>query len=143
MDVLVVPTRFRCDGPHQGCEYELEGVLDLLICRFAGRKLVALPRDTEIAIWLCPAKVHPIVVLLLQKVQAFAVWVSQPPISQVGVSRSLHCQLWRTAPAGEIQREEVEVARQCSKRKRRVVCFQPRVVHTEDRYDAVVRSSFC
>ena len=42
-DVLVSSERLRRDGPHQVCEYQLEGVFELVISRLGVGQLVALP----------------------------------------------------------------------------------------------------
>lgn len=77
------------------------------------------------------------VILLLQEVHTFAVEVSQPPMPQVDISRSLDYQLWPAAPVSEIQREGGAL-----ERKDEVVCFRPCVVQVGDRHNAVVRSFF-
>lgn len=68
-------------------------MLNLVIGRLGMSQSVALSNGTYVAFWHGPVEAHPIVVLLLQEVQIFAVEVSQPLMSQVGVSRNLHCQL--------------------------------------------------
>ena len=46
---------------------------------------------------------------------------------QVGVYRSLHCQLRTVATAGEVQREIIKIVPQVLERRCVVVCFKPLV----------------
>lgn len=94
--------RFRLDGSHHVFENQLGEVFQLVIGRLGMRQSAVLPH-ADVAIWHDPVEIHSIVVLLLQGVQSSAVEVSQPPMPQNSVSCSLHFQLWRTAPLGEIQ----------------------------------------
>ena len=59
---------------------------------------------------------------------------------QVGLRRSLHCQLRPVATAGEVQRERIKIVPQLLERKCVVVSFQPEVGHVKDRHHTVTCS---